>query len=320
MGPRLLAREAEPPEHLGHACGVVGSAEPPFEPAAEIGPRPGAAPVLGRIGAAQDHRCKLRLLLRREPPRRPPLRPVAEPGEPLGVAAQHRVAQRLAPHAGEPRRLGSAQPVERVRDRVHPRRRPPVLLLARRPPNAVGRQLSPDLQRRSHGPPPRLWENGITRRSSTEPPESSHGLAGIRQMEQHREARRALHERGLTPGCPADPIRFPSQRPGTARQATSAGCWPIVISGAVQTRSRPIVRPRPRTLLRSVRSRTPTCGAHAATAERTPEPGTASRSPPLPASRLTDRACERNGVLSYRFRLISSGRCELATNGSRPGL
>ena len=66
-----------------------------------------------------------------------------------------------------------------------------------------------------------------------------------RQMEQHREARRALHERGLTPSCPAPPIRSPSQRPGTARQAASAGRWLIMISGAMKDLP-PTARARPR--------------------------------------------------------------------------
>ena len=149
--------------------GWLGPAEPPFEPAAEIGARPGAASVLDRIGAAQDHRCKLRLLLQREPPRRPPPRPVPEPGETFGLVAQHRVAQRLAPHAREPRRLRPAQAVERMSDRLHPRRRPPILLPTGRPPNAVGRKLPSDLQRHSHGPLPHPRENRITQRSSTEP-------------------------------------------------------------------------------------------------------------------------------------------------------
>jgi len=61
-----------------------------------------------------------------------------EAGEPLGIVAHHRVAQRLPLHARQPRRLRAAQPVERMRDRIHPRRRPPILLAPRLTPQRFG--------------------------------------------------------------------------------------------------------------------------------------------------------------------------------------
>ena len=62
---------------------------------------------------------------------------------------------------------------------------------ARRTP--VGRQLPPDLQRSSHDHLPHPCENRITRRSSTEPHGSGHGLAGMTpSVETGREGRRIV--------------------------------------------------------------------------------------------------------------------------------
>ena len=114
----------------------------------------GSGPREARLG-------EFHLLRRGQPPRRsaprsaprPVPRPVPEPGQAFGVVAQHRVPQRLALHAREACRVRPAQTVERMGDRVHSRRRPTALLTTGRPPNAVGRQLPPDLQRSSHDHP-----------------------------------------------------------------------------------------------------------------------------------------------------------------------
>ena len=110
----------------------------------------GSGPREARLG-------EFHLLRRGQPPRRSAPRsaprPVPEPGQAFGVVAQHRVPQRLALHAREACRVRPAQTVERMGDRVHSRRRPTALLTTGRPPNAVGRQLPPDLQRSSHDHP-----------------------------------------------------------------------------------------------------------------------------------------------------------------------
>ena len=114
----------------------------------------GSGPREARLG-------EFHLLRRGQPPRRsaprpaprPVPRPVPEPGQAFGVVAQHRVPQRRALHAREACRVRPAQTVERMGDRVHSRRRPTALLTTGRPPNAVGRQLPPDLQRSSHDHP-----------------------------------------------------------------------------------------------------------------------------------------------------------------------
>ena len=158
----------------------------------------GSGPREARLG-------EFHLLRRGQPPRRsaprPVPRPVPEPGQAFGVVAQHRVPQRLALHAREACRVRPAQTVERMGDRVHSRRRPTALLTTGRPPNAVGRQLPPDLQRSSHDHPripasPHPRKNKITQRSPIEPPESGHGLAGIRAS----NGRRMASCVGLGPG------------------------------------------------------------------------------------------------------------------------
>ena len=164
----------------------------------------GSGPREARLG-------EFHLLRRGQPPRRsaprsaprPVPRPVPEPGQAFGVVAQHRVPQRLALHAREACRVRPAQTVERMGDRVHSRRRPTALLTTGRPPNAVGRQLPPDLQRSSHDHPripasPHPRKNRITQRSPIEPPESGHGLAGMSTIlgEAARPARMSSKARG----------------------------------------------------------------------------------------------------------------------------
>ena len=89
--------------------------------------------------------------------------------------------------------------------------------------------------------------------------------------------------RGLGPGQGATD----GQALGVGLSAGAHGADEIASRGAA---------PGPRTPLRSVRPCTPTCGARAATEERTPEPGAASRSP-LPPSRLMGAIREPRGVL-----------------------
>lgn len=152
--PCLLPREAEPSQHSRHARRMVGLGEPRLEPAAQVGPRPGAAAIGSQVWPAQDRRHQLCLFCCREPSQRPPLWSIPEPGQTLGVVAQHRIAQRLPLHARKPRRFRSAQPLNCVGDRVHPRRRPSIAFLPRRTTQRLGRQIVPDLECRPHATPP----------------------------------------------------------------------------------------------------------------------------------------------------------------------
>ena len=153
----------EPP-FLKAAC-ARRPAEGPPSGASRADAAPGSCSTDGRSPySASSQRQRSARVQAQQPPRRGPARarsppreppppapraaavapsPVVKPAQPLGVVAHHRVAQRLPLHAGKPRRLGPAQPVERVRDRVHPRRRPPVLLAACLPPQRLRRQLVP---------------------------------------------------------------------------------------------------------------------------------------------------------------------------------
>jgi hypothetical protein len=147
-GHRRRHHEAQPAQAAGLAPapldGVVDADDTPSSV---------ANPVAARLRHGPRRRIASVLDRPIEPPPRAPSRPIVQPRQPLGIAAHHRVAQRLPFHACQPRRLRPAQPVERVRDCVHPRRRPPVLLPPSLPPQCLRRQLFPDLECLPHAFP-----------------------------------------------------------------------------------------------------------------------------------------------------------------------
>ena len=149
-GPGLLPRHLQPPEHPRQAGRVKALAEARLEPAAQVGARPGRDAVPLRVGAA-GHPGRQGGLLGLAQPRGPAgLGPVVEAGEPSRVVAEHRVAQRLALHAGEPGGLRPAHALQGVGDRQCPQGRPPVRLAPRVPAQRLRRQVVPDRQGRAH--------------------------------------------------------------------------------------------------------------------------------------------------------------------------
>ena len=87
----------------------------------------GAAPArqvaqASRSGSCLDDPVQLGLLLRRQPPRVARRGPVHQARRPLGVEPVHPVAQCLAVHAADPRRVRTAHPFVDRSDRQQPTR------------------------------------------------------------------------------------------------------------------------------------------------------------------------------------------------------
>src|SRR3954447_26489880 len=80
----LLAREPHAAQHPGHARRVITFAEMSGDPAAQIAARPGTTTVAVGLGTTQDHRRQCRFLPLTQPPPRPTLGAIAQPGQILG--------------------------------------------------------------------------------------------------------------------------------------------------------------------------------------------------------------------------------------------
>ena len=74
-----------------------------LQPAAQIGPGPGANPVALRLRPGDDDRRQRRFLVCRQPPRRVALWTVVKPLQSLCIVTNNRVAKRLAIHPRKPR-------------------------------------------------------------------------------------------------------------------------------------------------------------------------------------------------------------------------
>jgi len=114
----FLPGQSHPSEHPADAVGMHGFAEPGGDPNGQCVARPGAYAIDLRIRATVDGIGQDGLLRFRQPFRPMAFRPIEQPCKSLSVVAQDGVAQRLTLHPGEPRRLGPAQPIQSVRDRI----------------------------------------------------------------------------------------------------------------------------------------------------------------------------------------------------------
>src|SRR3954454_10498800 len=107
---------------------VIASPEPPLGQLAQVAGAPSDAAVSLQPRTPQDQALQggLLPLVERAGPARP--RPVAQALDPFRVVAVHPVAQGLPVHAGGPRRLIPAHPVQRVGQRKQARADPAVPL------------------------------------------------------------------------------------------------------------------------------------------------------------------------------------------------
>jgi hypothetical protein len=105
LGPHRQAGEAEPAQDLADRALVQLDREAGLDPRLEVDPPPADHAIRLRVRSLLDDLFQLHQLLGREPWRRPRMRPVAQPGQALGVVAVDPVAQGLPVHPGMPRRV-----------------------------------------------------------------------------------------------------------------------------------------------------------------------------------------------------------------------
>src|SRR5215218_2377919 len=137
-GAGLLAREAEPleqrrktPDAVAHPIGLL-------DVLAQVHQAKGADPVSLGPGTAQNVGLEGSLLTGAQPLGATRARVVVEALRSLGIEAQHRIAQRLALHPGEPGRLSPGHAFERIGDGQQPQGRPAIPLACGAPTQVSG--------------------------------------------------------------------------------------------------------------------------------------------------------------------------------------
>ncbi len=133
-GPRRLPRQAHAAQHPRQGRQPVGHSPALLDAGRDVEQAAAARAVRLRVRPGQ-HPGPQPLPLRRGQLLRPPWpRAAAQPRQPLGIVAQHRVAQRLALPSHDPDRVRPARSFQGLRDGQRPQRRTPVRLAPREPP------------------------------------------------------------------------------------------------------------------------------------------------------------------------------------------
>ena len=111
-----------------------------------------------------------------------PFGPSLQPGQTLGIGADHRVPERLSLHPGEARRFRPRHPLKRVAIALKPGRHPPAVLPSRQQPQLHRRSIIPNAECPSHSLPISGGENGIRNLRCRKSSASSHfkRFSGIR--------------------------------------------------------------------------------------------------------------------------------------------
>jgi len=126
--------EAQAVQQLAHAALVQGDAEQLGDPRLDVRAPPPDNLVCLQIRPFAYPARDLALLLGRQPPRHPAAVPVGKAGHPVGVVAVNPVAQGLAVHASQPRRVLALAPVQHQRQRKQPTGHGRVVRPSRKPP------------------------------------------------------------------------------------------------------------------------------------------------------------------------------------------
>jgi hypothetical protein len=143
LGTRFLARQSQAPHDARQAGRVNRLAETAGDHLlAQHRQRPVHAAVPFQVRPCQNGLFQDRPFVQAQPGRPTGGPTVVKAGHPLGIVADHRVAQRLAVQASQPCRLRSPHAVQRMGDRQHPRHDPPLLLLAGLRTERVGAQIA----------------------------------------------------------------------------------------------------------------------------------------------------------------------------------
>src|SRR3954464_8833199 len=153
--PRLLPGGVEPAQQPPAPALAVAHAEAALDQPAQVAGAPGDAAVALQPRAPQDQALQGRLPALVQGAGSAGPRPVAQALDPSRVVAVHPVAQGLPVHAGRPRRLVPAHPVQGVGQRQQAATHPPVPLAARHRAQLRGRPPRRD-RHGDHGPGSRL--------------------------------------------------------------------------------------------------------------------------------------------------------------------
>ncbi len=161
--PRLLRRQLQAAQGPRQAGWVQPLVEATLNPAAEHRQGPIGAAVLGVVRPAEDRVQEQRLLDFAQCRGSPCLGLVAQPIQPLGILADHRIPRRLPLHARQARRLSPAHALERAGNRQHARRRPRVPFPMRQRRSRAGLASSVRISSAAPiGPPASSHPKGIT--------------------------------------------------------------------------------------------------------------------------------------------------------------
>jgi hypothetical protein len=152
--PRLLPGEVEALGQPQHAGLAVAHAEAPLDHGAQVTQAPRDAAVAREPGASQDQRLEGGLLPVVERAGTAGARPVAQALDACLVVPVDPVAERLAGHAGEPRRLLARQAFQRIGQREQPGADPTVALAAGEPTQFGRAAVGADRQRCRHAASP----------------------------------------------------------------------------------------------------------------------------------------------------------------------
>src|SRR5215218_7664425 len=137
-GAGLLAGEAEPLEQRRETPDAVAHPIGPLDVLAQVPQAKGADAVPLGPGTAQDVSLEGGLLAATQPLGATRARLIVEALRSLGIEAQHRIAQRLALHPGEPGRLSPRYALERIGDGQQPQGRPAIPLACGAPTQVSG--------------------------------------------------------------------------------------------------------------------------------------------------------------------------------------
>jgi hypothetical protein len=150
-GPRLLPAQAEALDQAQHPGLGVGHAEAVLGQPAEVTDAPLGTTVAPGVGAAQDQRPQGRLPALVEGAGAARAGTVAQAGHARLVVAVNPVAERLAGHAGEPRRFLAGYAFQRVGEREQPGAHPAGALMAGQPAQLGRAPVVADRQGGGHG-------------------------------------------------------------------------------------------------------------------------------------------------------------------------
>jgi len=139
-------RETEPVQQFADIARVVVHAEAILDDALQIDASPARDAVNSTVRTLFDDRGQVGLLLGRQTRWRTRRPLVDKTFGTCRIEPVHPVAERLTIHPADPRRIGSAHPVQNRRDRQQPAALAHILRHSRKPPKLASLIVTPQLQ------------------------------------------------------------------------------------------------------------------------------------------------------------------------------